>query len=212
MKTTRFNLVIISLFLLLSNKVFAESLPNFTELIKENAKTVVQIRAESSQANAQMGVTPDLPDLFRYFHDNPNGAVPNTPRRSAQSLGSGFFIDAEGYILTNAHVVKGADEISVSTTDQSEYTAKLIGLDERSDVALLKIDKTGLPYAKLGNSDKAEVGNWVLAIGSPFGFEYTATKGIISAVSRSLPDGTYVPFIQTDAAVNPGILVARCLI
>lgn len=186
----------------------AADLPDFTSLIKENAKTVVQIetRPDSKVSNKGPGGQPTPEDLFRYFFEGPGGAFPNMPesqRRSA-SHGSGFFIDEQGYILTNAHVVEGGDEITVSTTDQKEYTAELIGLDTRTDVALLKINKKDTPAAKIGNSDRAEVGNWVLAIGSPFGFDYTATKGIISAVSRSLPDGTYVPFIQTDAAVNPG--------
>ncbi|MGY0400164.1 MAG: Do family serine endopeptidase, partial [Ostreibacterium sp.] len=104
----------------------------------------------------------------------------------------------------NAHVVVDSEDITVSTNEQKEYSATLIGIDKRTDVALLKIDKTDTPAVKIGNSDQLEVGNWVLAIGSPFGFDHTATAGIISAVSRSLPDGTYVPFIQTDAAVNPG--------
>ncbi len=188
-------------------------LPNFTKLIKENAKTVVQIESRDlgSQTSERMQISPHgqpMPeDLLRYFFDMPDshGGFGQMPQqRPSLSHGSGFFIDEDGYVLTNAHVVKGGDEITVSTTDQKEYKAELIGLDERTDVALLKIEKDDTPAAKIGNSDKTEVGNWVLAIGSPFGFDYTATKGIVSAVSRSLPDGTYVPFIQTDAAVNPG--------
>lgn len=186
---------------------FATDLPDFSALIKENAPTVVQIDSRthtkvSSQQIPKGQIAPE--DLLRYFFDGP-GARPQLPQsRPSASHGSGFFIDETGYILTNAHVVNGSDEITVSTTDQTEYDAELIGLDERTDVALLKIKKQGLSAAKIGNSDEVEVGNWVLAIGSPFGFDYTATKGIVSAVSRSLPDGTYVPFIQTDAAVNPG--------
>lgn len=185
----------------------AADLPNFTALIKDNAKTVVQIDSRiGSSSTAQLNngqVTPE--EFFRYFFENPNNQ-PNTPHqgRRSKSHGSGFFIDDQGHILTNAHVVEGAEEIIVSTTNQKEYTAQLIGLDARTDVALLKIDATSTPAATLGDSDQLEVGNWVLAIGSPFGFDYTATAGIVSAVSRSLPDGTYVPFIQTDAAVNPG--------
>ncbi len=187
-------------------------LPNFTQLIKENAKTVVQIESkelgrQTSEREMRSPRGQPMPeDLLRYFFDMPGGSggFGQMPQRPSLSHGSGFFIDDEGYVLTNAHVVKGGDEITVSTTDQKEYEAKLIGLDERTDVALLKIDKDDTPAAKIGDSDKTEVGNWVLAIGSPFGFDYTATKGIVSAVSRSLPDGTYVPFIQTDAAVNPG--------
>lgn len=188
----------------------AEKLPDFSTLIKENANTVVKIDSRSSgkQVNRRGGQNrqPLAPeDLLRYFFENPNGMPPMQPQqRPSRSHGSGFFIDQSGYILTNAHVVRDSDEITVSTTDQTEYEAELIGMDERTDVALLKVKAKGLPAAKIGNSDRVEVGNWVLAIGSPFGFDYTATKGIVSAVSRSLPDGTYVPFIQTDAAVNPG--------
>lgn len=190
----------------------AAELPDFTSLIKQNAKTVVQIQSRSlgSANRRNPTVSPHgqaLPeDLLRYFFGMPDdgGGYHSMPQRPSQSHGSGFFIDDKGYVLTNAHVVKGGDEITVSTTDQKEYPAELIGLDERTDVALLKINKNNTPAAKIGDSDAVEVGNWVLAIGSPFGFDYTATKGIVSAVSRSLPDGTYVPFIQTDAAVNPG--------
>ncbi len=202
------------LFCLLSiaslNAAVAAELPNFTKLIKENAKTVVQIESRDVNATGanrsqyeQVQPIPD--DLLRYFFNQPPSrfgrAQPQVPK---MSHGSGFFIDNHGYVLTNAHVVKGGDEIIVSTTEQKEYRAELVGLDERTDVALLKINKNDTPAAKIGDSDSIEVGNWVLAIGSPFGFDYTATKGIVSAVSRSLPDGTYVPFIQTDAAVNPG--------
>ncbi|MBS9777261.1 MAG: Do family serine endopeptidase [Gammaproteobacteria bacterium] len=207
---TRFILCIWLLISMALNVVSAGELPNFTKLIKENAQTVVQIESRDimqttqTQGNYHHG-QPMPDDLLRYFFEAPqnrNGA----PNRSMPSLshGSGFFIDEQGFIITNAHVVKGGDEIIVSTTEQKEYKAELIGLDERTDVALLKINKDNTPAVKVGNSDSIEVGNWVLAIGSPFGFDYTATKGIVSAVSRSLPDGTYVPFIQTDAAVNPG--------
>ncbi|PID65886.1 MAG: serine peptidase [Gammaproteobacteria bacterium] len=194
----------------LSSSALAD-LPNFTKLIKENAKTVVQIeshdlgRRTAERSTISPYGQPIPEDFLRYFFGTPpNGSLEEIPQRPSLSHGSGFFIDDKGYVLTNAHVVKGGDKITVSTTDQKEYQAELIGLDERTDVALLKIDKNDTPSVKIGNSDKVEVGNWVLAIGSPFGFDYTATKGIVSAVSRSLPDGTYVPFIQTDAAVNPG--------
>lgn len=195
------------------SNVLAADLPDFTSLIKNNAKTVVQIESrDDGEPNSNRGFqfSPNNPatpeDLFRYFFEGPGGGFGQAQphQRPSLSHGSGFFIDDQGYVLTNAHVVKGGDEIIVSTTDQKEYDAELIGLDERTDVALLKIKNKQTPAAKIGNSDEVEVGNWVLAIGSPFGFDYTATKGIVSAVSRSLPDGTYVPFIQTDAAVNPG--------
>jgi serine protease Do len=144
---------------------------------------------------------PELEEFLRHFR-----GMPGLPegRREARSLGSGFIISADGEILTNAHVVEGADSIIVKLSDNSEKPARLIGLDKASDVALLKIDASGLPAVKLGDSSTVEVGDWVLAIGSPFGLEHSVTQGIVSAIGRSLPDGNYVPFIQTDVAVNPG--------
>ncbi len=183
----------------------AAELPDFSQLIEKNAPAVVQIEGHTSQTGRTVVPQQMAPEeFFRYFFDG-QGQLPRIPRgRGGSSHGSGFFIDSDGYILTNAHVVKGNDEITVSTTEQKEFRAEVVGVDERTDVALLKIKKDNNPTVTIGNSDKLKVGNWVLAIGSPFGFDYTATAGIVSAVSRSLPDGTYVPFIQTDAAVNPG--------
>ncbi len=183
----------------------AAELPDFSRLIEKNAPAVVQIEGHASQAaRATMPQQMAPEEFFRYFFDG-QGQPPRIPRgHGGSSHGSGFFIDSDGYILTNAHVVKGNDEITVSTTEQKEFRAEVVGVDERTDVALLKIKKDNNPTVTIGDSDKLKVGNWVLAIGSPFGFDYTATAGIVSAVSRSLPDGTYVPFIQTDAAVNPG--------
>lgn len=190
-------------------------LPDFKTIIKRNQASVVNISTRQQvQADAQMhgmppgagpGLPPGLPpgfeEFFRPFRGMPG---PRSGPREANSLGSGFIISADGEILTNAHVVDGADEILVKLADNTEKPAKLIGLDKASDVALLKIDATGLPTVQIGDSSKLEVGDWVLAIGSPFGLEHTATQGIASAVGRSLPDGNYVPFIQTDVAVNPG--------
>jgi serine protease Do len=124
--------------------------------------------------------------------------------REARSLGSGLIVSADGYILTNNHVVKDAEEIIVRLSDRRELIAEVVGLDERSDVAVLKIDANNLPVARIGKSEDLEVGSWVLAIGSPFGFDYSATAGIVSAKGRSLPRENYVPFIQTDVAINPG--------
>ncbi|MCV6626772.1 MAG: Do family serine endopeptidase, partial [Cellvibrionaceae bacterium] len=128
-------------------------------------------------------------------------------QREARSMGSGFIISADGYLLTNNHVIDGADEITVNLLDHREFDAKVIGTDERSDLALLKIEAEGLPYLEFGDSDTLKVGQWVLAIGSPFGLDFTASQGIVSAIGRSIPterNENYVPFIQTDVAINPG--------
>jgi serine protease Do len=184
-------------------------LPEFTPLVKHNSAAVVNI---STTREADAGGTqvpfPDMPEnspfnefFKRFFQQQRGGHAHEVPVRS---LGSGFIISPDGYILTNAHVVKDADNIVVHLSDRRERPAKLVGLDERTDVAVLKIKMDDLPTVDIGNSDDLKVGQWVLAIGSPFGFEETATQGIISALGRSLPNDTYVPFIQTDVAVNPG--------
>ena len=141
--------------------------------------------------------------MFRDFFER---GMPQQPdrQREVQSLGSGFIISEDGYILTNNHVVADADEIMVRLPDRSEQQAKLVGADPRSDVALLKIDGDDLPIVKIGNSEKLKAGEWVVAIGSPFGFDHTVTAGVVSATGRSLPNESYVPFIQTDVAINPG--------
>ena len=182
-------------------------LPNFKAIIKRNQASVVnisttqQLQAGEGMHGMPPGMPPGMEEFFRPFRGRP-GPMPES--REANSLGSGFIISADGEILTNAHVVDGADEIIVKLADNSEKAAKVIGLDKASDVALLKIDAAGLPVVQIGDSSQLEVGDWVLAIGSPFGLEHTATQGIVSALGRSLPDGNYVPFIQTDVAVNPG--------
>ena len=151
---------------------------------------------------------PDLPegtpfdDFFRRFFGDPDqGDVPDF---DAKSLGSGFIISSDGYILTNSHVIDDADKIVVRLSDRREFEAKVIGSDKRSDIALLKIDAKNLPVVKIGESDKLKAGEWVLAIGSPFGFDHSVTAGIVSAMGRNLPSENYVPFIQTDVAINPG--------
>jgi serine protease Do len=187
-------------------------LPEFTALVEESSPAVVNIstRQKTPVATAANGQIPDLeglPPIFREFFER---SIPQAPRggegrqREAQSLGSGFIISADGYILTNNHVVAGADEIIVRLSDRSELEAKLVGADPRTDVALLKVDGKSLPTVRLGDSSKLKVGSWVLAIGSPFGFDHSATAGIVSATGRSLPNESYVPFIQTDVAINPG--------
>ena len=185
----------------------ADSLPDFRSLVKQNQAAVVNISTTQKSRQAQLADLPpgmdQLPDgPWRDFFKRFGQQAPQ--ERETHSLGSGFVISADGKILTNAHVVDGAESILVKLADRSEKPAKVIGVDKATDVALLEIDATNLPTVKLGDSSKLEVGEWVIAIGSPFGLEHTATQGIVSALGRSLPDGTYVPFIQTDVAVNPG--------
>jgi len=192
-------------------------LPDFTALVEREGKAVVNISTSqvirASQRQQQgLGGDEDPFDIFRRFGfpvpPKGQGGQPSQPSRPreerAQSLGSGFIIGSDGYIMTNAHVIADADEITVKLNDKREFKAKVIGSDARTDVALLKIDAKNLPEVDLGASEKVRVGEWVVAIGSPFGLENTVTAGIISAKGRNLPDETIVPFIQTDAAVNPG--------
>jgi serine protease Do len=193
--------------------VRAADLPNFVELVKETSSAVVNI---STTQKVQSGM-PELPEgfempefpegspfgeLFKYFFEQEENGDPGY--HDAKSLGSGFIISKDGYVMTNYHVVKDGDEIIVRLSDHRELKAEVIGVDPRSDVALLKVDATGLPVARIGESSDLEVGEWVLAIGSPFGFDHSATAGIVSAKGRSLPRENYVPFIQTDVAINPG--------
>ncbi|MEN1831654.1 DegQ family serine endoprotease [Pseudomonas lijiangensis] len=191
----------------------AEDLPDFTVLVEQASPAVVNISTRQKMPDrAVAGQIPDmegLPPMLREFLERsmpPGSRAPGKGdrQREAQSLGSGFIISGDGYVLTNNHVIDGADEIIVRLSDRSELKAKLVGTDPRTDVAVLKIDGKNLPTAKLGNSNKLKVGEWVLAIGSPFGFDHSVTKGIVSAKGRSLPNDTYVPFIQTDVAINPG--------
>ena len=181
-------------------------LPDFRPLVKSASPAVVNIssvqHASGNNRAQQFNLPPDAPEIFRYFFGGPGFEPYGDQERS--SLGSGFIISKDGYILTNFHVVKDADEITVRLNDRRELEAKVIGLDEATDLALLKVDAKNLPTVKLGNSEKLEVGEWVVAIGSPFGFDYSVTAGIVSAKGRSLPNDNYVPFIQTDVAINPG--------
>ena len=196
--------------LLLSLNVYARgNLPEFTELVAENGAAVVNISTTNNKKRPQRQLPPNMQipegtpfdDLFKHFFGQP-GAHPQP--HETHSLGSGFVLSSDGYILTNHHVIKDADEIIVRFSDRNELEAKVLGSDERSDVALLKVEATNLKAVKLGNSAKLQVGEWVLAIGSPFGFDHSATAGIVSAIGRSLPSDSYVPFIQTDVAINPG--------
>ncbi|MDH4551165.1 serine peptidase [Pseudomonas sp. LB-090624] len=190
-----------------------EALPDFTTLVEQASPAVVNISTKQKLPDRRVaqGQMPDLeglPPMFREFFERNMPQQPRSPRgdrqREAMSLGSGFIISSDGYVLTNNHVVADADEIIVRLSDRSELQAKLIGTDPRTDVALLKVEGKNLPTVKLGDSEKLKVGEWVLAIGSPFGFDHSVTKGIVSAKGRTLPNDTYVPFIQTDVAINPG--------
>jgi len=187
------------------------SLPDFTGIVESAKNSVVNISTttkapkSTSEKKVPMPKLPEgspLGDLFEKFFNNPEEF--GDRRRDARSLGSGFIISSDGYILTNHHVIDGADEVIVRLTNREEYIAKIIGSDKASDVALLKVDAKNLPVLKFGDSDKLKVGEWVLAIGSPFGFDHSVTAGIVSAKGRSLPTDNYVPFIQTDVAINPG--------
>ncbi|MDH4191095.1 MAG: DegQ family serine endoprotease [Betaproteobacteria bacterium] len=190
-----------------------KELPDFTRLVDEQGPAVVNIstsQMKKRSANAPLPGNEDeeMLEFFRRFIPRtPPGIAPGTPHgapRESHSLGSGFLISTDGFVLTNAHVVDGAEEIAVRLTDKREYKARLIGLDKRTDVALIKIDALGLPAVRFGDPAKLKVGEWVLAIGSPFGFDNTVTAGIVSAKGRALPQENFVPFIQTDVAINPG--------
>ena len=191
--------------LLLPLTVFAQ-LPDFTDLVEKQGPTVVNI-STTQTVRSPLG-TPQIPQMQEDdpFYEFFRRFVPNPGPREFQnnSLGSGFIISTDGYVLTNAHVVEAADEITVKLNDKREFKAKVIGSDKRTDIALIKIDATGLPAVKFGDPNRLKVGEWVIAIGSPFGFENSVTAGIVSAKGRSLPQENFVPFIQTDAAVNPG--------
>ena len=171
-------------------------------VVNISAKHEVSATAKRNQSQQQLPISPDDPfyQFFQHFYGN----APSQQDQPSTSLGSGFVVSSDGYILTNAHVVEGANVVTVRLTDKREYRAKVVGMDKPTDVAVLKIDAHDLPIVKIGDPDKSKVGQWVVAIGSPYGFINTVTSGIISAKSRSLPDDTYVPFIQTDVPVNPG--------
>lgn len=190
----------------------AKDLPDFTELAEKHGAEVVNISV-TQNVHADPSAMPfpgmegdeQMQEFFKRFGipSMPGQGSPQQDYKS-QSLGSGFIISSDGYILTNAHVVNEADEVIVKLFDKREFKAKIIGADKRTDVALVKIDATGLPKVTIGDSAKLKVGEWVAAIGSPFGLENTMTAGIVSAKGRALPQENFVPFIQTDVAINPG--------
>ncbi len=178
----------------------AISLPNFVSLVKQQGPAVVNISvSRAPQESPQLRPGHPLYEFFRRF-----GGMPDTGEAPVVGLGSGFIISPDGYILTNTHVIANMDEVSVKLTNKKEYRAKVVGADQYTDVALLKIDGKDLPTVKIGDPQRVEPGEWVAAIGSPFGFESSVTVGVVSAKGRLLPAGSYVPFIQTDVAVNPG--------
>jgi len=194
--------IVIVLGVAIAATAYAKELPDFTELVEKQGSSVVNISTTQIIRNAQ-GL-PNIPEndpIYEFLRR----FAPQIPReQESHSLGSGFIISADGYIMTNAHVVDSADKITVRLTDKREFGAKVIGADKRTDVALIKIEATGLPKITVGDPDKLKVGEWVVAIGSPFGFDNSVTAGIVSAKGRSLPQDNFVPFIQTDVAINPG--------
>lgn len=201
--------------LLMFSAVQSRPLPDFTPLVERNAAAVVNIsttvKRNSGQGMPPQLNLPDIPkdspfyDFFRkFFEEMPENHGGPAPFEKRSSLGSGFILSADGYVITNNHVVDNAEEIIVRLNDRREFEAELIGKDKKSDIAVLKIDGNNLPFVTLGDSEDLKVGEWVLAIGSPFGFDHSVTAGIISAIGRSLPNENYVPFIQTDVAINPG--------
>lgn len=204
-------LLLISL-TLVAQAAQARDLPEFTKLVEAYGPAVVNIsttQTSSPQALPPGLEMPDFPqgspwdELFRrFFGEGHGGEMPQ--QREARSLGSGFIIDGGGYILTNNHVVEEADEIMVRLSDRRELVAELVGSDKRSDIALLKVEASDLPVVKLGKSADLKVGEWVMAIGTPFGFDHSVSVGVVSALGRNLPSENYVPFIQTDVAINPG--------
>ncbi|MCK5477882.1 MAG: DegQ family serine endoprotease, partial [Methylococcales bacterium] len=204
--------IILSFFTLIltTSPVYAQ-LPDFTQMVKEYGAAVVNISTTqkasdlSKQFDSQQmpeNLPPEMEEFLKHFFKGPRGR--DIQPRESRSLGSGFVISHDGYILTNHHVVNNAEEIVVKLKDRRELEAKLIGSDERTDIALLKVEAKNLSVVKIGSSKQLQVGEWVLAIGTPFGFEQSVTAGIVSAKRRTLPGGNYVPFIQTDVAINPG--------
>ena len=193
----------------------ARALPDFTDLVEQVGPAVVNIRTlERVRQSASPGgpgpMDEEMQEFFRRFFGQPFPGVPRSPRpnrppsdeETPRGVGSGFILTTDGFVMTNAHVVEGADEVIVTLPDKREFKAKIIGADKRTDVAVVKIDATGLPAVKVGDVNRLKVGEWVMAIGSPFGLENTVTAGIVSAKQRDT--GDYLPFIQTDVAINPG--------
>ena len=197
---------LLALCFLIATAAVARGLPELTDLIEQNSPAVVKINTVERNHVSRNSMPPqyqqEIPDIFRHLLE-----PRQRQQRPVASMGSGFIISKDGYVVTNNHVVEGADEVRITLTDRREYEAKVVGTDPRSDLALLKVDGKDLPTVRWGNSETVKVGEWVVAIGSPFGLDYSASAGIISAMGRSIPNESrenYVPFIQTDVAINPG--------
>ena len=208
-KPLLFSSIVTALLVLMPNDAVLanDSYPNFTNVVEKNIPAVVIVHAKkSAQSNTKNRPDiPDMPDEFkpffdRFFDENQR----NNIRRPTPAFGSGFILSKDGYIMTNHHVIKNSDEIKITLSNQTQLKATLIGTDERSDLALLKVDAKDLPVVSIGTSENLKIGEWVLAIGSPFGFDHTVTAGIVSGKKRNLPNESYVPYIQTDVAINPG--------
>lgn len=204
--------LLVLLCLCLPTAASTQSLPDFTTLVERQGPAVVNISTTQAARPSSLPAIPGLEegdpmfDLFRRFIPR----LPGEPREGSpfrddsRSLGSGFIVSPDGFILTNAHVIEDADEVIVRLSDKREFRAEVVGTDARSDVAVIRIDASGLPTVRMGDPEALKVGEWVVAIGSPFGFDHSVTAGIVSAKGRSLPDENFVPFIQTDVAINPG--------
>lgn len=202
--------IVVVLLLVFTLPLKAQVLPDFTVIVEDQSAAVVKITTVTHAKNnannprQQYGVPQEeIPEIFRHFFERRD----QPQQREAQSLGSGFIISEDGYVVTNNHVIADADEITVRMLDRREFAAVVIGRDKRSDIALLKVEAKDLPAVEFGDSSELRVGEWVLAIGSPFGLDYSVSAGIVSAIGRSIPNGengNYVPFVQTDVAINPG--------
>lgn len=208
-----FYYIFIIIFSIITINTYAESyygykeninFPNFTKIVQQSSSSVVNIYTIKKSLYS-INILPEktTPEILKNFFGNINiGYISNN--NEVYSIGTGFIISNDGYILTNAHVVNDSDKIIVKIKNKKDYNAKLIGIDNKTDIALIKINEQDLPVINIGNSDNIQVGEWVAAIGSPFGFDQSITSGIVSAINRNLPNDIYVSFIQTDVAINPG--------
>src|SRR5690554_2688790 len=202
------SIALLTVWLLSPSWSMAQALPDFTQLVDQNAPTIVNITTRQQvPTRARSGQQRELKELLRQLRPNSEEPLPDVPSRPRGGVGSGFIMSSDGYVITNHHVVNNADRITVTLNDRREFIAEVVGSDELSDVALLKIPADDLPVVSFGDSEQVRVGEWVLAIGSPFGLEFSAAAGIVSAKARNVPSrstANYVSFIQTDVAINQG--------